>query len=157
MPVLVTGLSGNGEQEKQLYETLVKIISKKHTIKEVEKTASKGSYNMESGVISVRSDLEYFQKIKTILHEYAHAIDFEMHPDGAIRRNIRELIAESTAFVVAERLGLDTSRYSVSYIKSWMKDRKEFKDIADTVQKISYQIINEIAGEDITSTPAFLI
>lgn len=153
LPVLVTGLFGNGEQEKQIYKTLVTIISKKHTIKEVEKTASKGSYNLESGVISVRSDLEYYQKIKTVLHEYAHAIDFKMHPDSGIRRNIRELIAESTAFVVAERLGLDTSRYSVSYIKSWMKDRKELKEIADTVQKISYQIINEIAGVGIESNP----
>jgi hypothetical protein len=143
-----------GEQEKYIYETLVTIISKKHIIKEVEKTASKGSYNLESGVISVRSDLEYFQKIKTVLHEYAHSIDFVMHPDSDIKRNIRELIAESTAFVVAEQLGLDTSRYSVSYIRSWMKDRKELKDIADTVQKISYQIINEIAGADLVSKPA---
>jgi antirestriction protein ArdC len=154
LPVMVTGLLGNGEQEKQIYETLVTIISRKHTVNEVERTSSKGSYNLESSVISVRSDLEYFQKIKTLLHEYAHAIDFKMHPDSDIRRNIRELVAESTAFVVAERLGLDTSRYSVSYIKSWMKDRKELKDIADTVQKIAYQIINEIAGADTSSTPA---
>lgn len=135
LPVLVTGLSGNGEQEKHIYESLVVQVSKKHTVKEVERTSPKGSYNLESGVISVRSDLEYYQKIKTLLHEYAHAIDFTMHPDSSIKRNIRELIAESTAFVVAERLGIDTSRYSVSYIKSWINEKKEIKDIADTVQK----------------------
>lgn len=154
LPVLVTGLSGNGEQEKQIYETLVTIISRKHIVNEVERTSSKGSYNLESSVISVRSDLKYFQKIKTLLHEYAHAIDFKMNPESDIRRNIRELVAESTAFIVAERLGLDTSRYSVSYIKSWMKDKKELKDIADTVQKIAYQIIDEIAGAGTLSTPA---
>lgn len=118
LPVLVTGLSGNGEQEKQIYETLVTIISRKHTVNEVERTSSKGSYNLESSVISVRSNLEYFQKIKTLLHEYAHAIDFKMNPESDIRRNIRELVAESTAFIVSERLGLDTSR-----VKQHVKQR----------------------------------
>lgn len=53
--------------------------------------------------------------------------------------------AESCAFVVSARLGLDTSRYSMSYIQSWLKDKDELKLIADTVQKISYRIITELA------------
>lgn len=154
LPVLVTGLSGNGDKEKCIYEKLVVHISKKHTIKEIEGTASKGSYNLETKEIVIRSDLEYVQKIKTLLHEYAHAIDFAFHSEDSIKRNIRELIAESTAFIVAQHLGLDTSRYSVSYLKSWMKDKKELRDIAETVQKISQQIINEVAGEEFTSSSA---
>lgn len=145
IPVLVKGLAGNSEQEKEIYEKLVAFISKKHTVQEVAGTASKGSFNLETKVISVREDLEYLQKVKTILHEYAHLLDFEMHPEKEISRNRRELIAESTAFVVSLRLGLDTSRYSMSYIKSWLKDKEELKIIADTVQKISYRIITELA------------
>ena len=53
--------------------------------------------------------------------------------------------AESVAFVVAMRLGLDTSSYSMSYIKSWLKDADELKIIADTVQKVSALIINNLA------------
>lgn len=154
LPVLVTGLLGNGEQEKCIYEKLVVQISKRHTIKEIQGTASKGSYNLDTKEIMIRSDLEYVQKIKTLLHEYAHAIDFAFHPEESIKRNIRELIAESTAFIVAQHLGLDTSRYSVSYLKSWMKDKKELRDIAETVQKISQQIISEVAEEEFTSSSA---
>lgn len=145
LPVLVTGLAGNSAEEKKIYESLYKIISSKHIVQEVTGTASKGSFNLETKVISVRADMDYIQKVKTILHEYSHLIDFEMNPDESISRNRRELVAESCAFVVSARLGLDTSRYSMSYIQSWLKDKDELRIIADTVQKISYKIITEIA------------
>ena len=95
LPVLVTGLAGNGEQEKEIYERLFTVISKVHCVQEVSGTASKGSFNLETKVISIREDLEYLQKIKTLLHEYAHLLDFQMHPEDDISRNRRELIAES--------------------------------------------------------------
>ena len=153
LPVLVTGLAGNSEQEKEIYERLLNVISKEHCVQEVSGTASKGSFNLETKVISIRDDLEYLQKIKTLLHEYAHLLDFQMHPEDDISRNRRELIAESVAFIVSLRLGLDTSRYSMSYIKSWLKDKEELKIIADSVQKIAYTIIIELAE---SSDSAFL-
>lgn len=145
LPVLVKGLAGNSEQEQEIYEKLKAFISTEHPVQEVTGTASKGSYNLATGVISVRSDVEYLQKIKTLLHEFAHAIDFAMHPEEDISRNRRELIAESVAYVVSMRLGLDTSRYSISYIKSWLKDKEELKIVADTVQKVAAKIINSLA------------
>lgn len=145
LPVLVKGLAGNSEAEKEIYERLRVFISTEHAVMEVTGTASKGSYNLDTGIICVRSDLDYLQKIKTLLHEYAHAIDFKLHPEPDVSRNRRELIAESVAFVVSMRLGLDTSSYSMSYIKSWLKDADELKIIADTVQKVSARIINNLA------------
>lgn len=145
IPVLVKGLAGNSEQEQEIYDRLLAVISNEYTITEVEGTASKGSYNLETQVICIRSDLEYLQKIKTLLHETAHAVDFKLHPEPDVSRNRRELIAESVAFVVSMRLGLDTSSYSMSYIQSWLKDKDELKIIADTVQKVSYKIINMLA------------
>lgn len=121
---------------------------KKFVIQNVTGTASKGSYNLETKVISVRSDLEYLQRIKTLLQETAHAYDFTMNPDDDIPRNRRELIAESAEFVVSMRLGLDTSSYSMGYIQSWLKDKKELKIIADIVQKVSYKIITTLAESE---------
>ena len=148
LPILVKGLSGNTETERDIFIRLMTVISKEFVVQEVTGTSSKGSYNLESKVITVRSDLEYLQRIKTLLHETAHAYDFEMNPDESIPRNRRELIAESVAFVVSLRLGLDTSSYSMSYIQSWLRDKEELKAIADTVQKISYRIINLLAESD---------
>ena len=154
IPVLVRGLSGNSEEERQLYEKLKAVISTEHQVLEVTGTASKGSFNLETGDIRVRSDLEYLQKIKTILHEYGHAVDFKLHPDETIHRNRRELIAESVAYVVASRLGLDTSRYTMGYLKSWMTDKDELKIVADAVQKVSAAIIKKLAE---SSDSAFAI
>ena len=148
LPVLVKGLSGNGDTEKEIYDRLYAVLSKEFVLQEVSGTASKGSFNLESKVISIRSDLEYLQRIKTLLHETAHAYDFEMNPEEDIPRNRRELIAESVAFCVSMRLGLDTSSYSMSYIQSWLKDKTELKTIADTVQKVSYKIINMLAESE---------
>lgn len=152
LPVLVTGLQGSSEQEQAIYEALLKYVSSQYQVEEVTGTASKGSYNIDTKVITVRSDLQYQQKLKSLLHELCHALDFSMNPDMTIPRNKRELVAESGAFVVCLRLGIDTSSYSFSYLKSWLKDPKELGEIADCVQKISSKIINELAeSEDFAS------
>ncbi len=148
IPVLVKGLSGNTNSEKDIYERLLNAVSREFVVNEVVGTASKGSYNLETHVIAIRSDLEYLQRIKTLIHELAHAYHFVIEPDNEMPRNKRELIAESTAFVVSEWLGLDVSSYSFSYIQSWLKDKKELKQIADTVQKIAHKIINMLAESD---------
>ena len=148
LPILVTGLAGNSEQEKAIYEALYSYVSSRYCVQEVNGISAKGSYNIETQVITVRSDLQYQQKLKSLLHELSHAIDFSMNPDMTIPRNKRELIAESCAFVVCLRLGIDTSSYSFSYLKSWLKDPKELGEIADCVQKISSKIINELAESE---------
>ncbi len=104
LPVLVKGLAGNSEAEQRIYESLKAYISTQHEVVEVMGTASKGSYNLQTGVISVRSDVGYLQKVKTILHEYAHAVDFSMHPGQDISRNRRELVALYSAFHNANHL-----------------------------------------------------
>ena len=148
VPVLVKGLTDNTETEKEIYEKLLEAVSKEFVVNEVTGTASKGSYNIETNVISIRSDMGYLQRIKTLLHELAHAYHFVIEPDNDMPRNKRELIAESTAFIVSEWIGLDVSSYSFSYIQSWLKDKKELKQIADTVQKIAHKIINMLAESD---------
>lgn len=145
LPVLVTGLAGDSEQEQAIYEALLKYVSNQYQVEEVTGISAKGSYNIETQVITVRSDLQYQQKLKSLLHEFSHAIDFSLHPDMTIARNKRELIAESCVFVVCLRLGIDTSSYSFLYLKSWLQDPKELGEIADAVQKISSRIINELA------------
>lgn len=131
---------------RSIYEGLLTYVSSKYCVQEVAGISAKGSYNIETQVITVRSDLGYRQKIKSLLHEFSHAMDFSMHPDDSIPRNKRELIAESCAFVVCLRLGIDTSSYSFSYLKSWLKDPEDLGEIADCVRKISSKIINELVG-----------
>ena len=53
--------------------------------------------------------------MKTLAHELAHAVLHETVED----RSVAELEAESTAFVVCQRLGIDTAEYSFGYVATW--------------------------------------
>lgn len=145
LPVLVKGLVRNSDRERDIYEKLRDVISQEHLVLEVTGMASKGAYNIETGIISINTDYDYLQRIKTLLHEYTHAVDFTMNPGEDIKENIRELTAESVAFVVMQYMRFDTSAYSIGYIKSWMKDAEELKTVAATIQKIVSRIIDKLS------------
>lgn len=145
LPVLVRGLSGNGDDEKALYEKVLAVVSKEYPVKEVHKTASKGSYNLETKQICVRSDMEYLQRLKSLCHEYSHAIHFMIRPEDDLSRAGRELVAEASAFVVCNRLGVDTADYSISYLKSWMSENGDLKKVMDDIQKVAYIILTKLA------------
>jgi hypothetical protein len=55
------------------------------------------------------------QRVKTLVHELAHAF---LHPTVA-DRGLAELEAESIAFVVCRSLGMDTGEYSFGYVAIW--------------------------------------
>ncbi|EGT3953424.1 ImmA/IrrE family metallo-endopeptidase [Clostridioides difficile] len=81
------------------------------------------------------------QNVKTLLHELAHA---KLH-GGKKHENYtteeREFQAEMVAYTTCTYLGIDTSEYSLSYIKHWTKDtdirhKKELlKEVSDTVKE----------------------
>jgi antirestriction protein ArdC len=55
------------------------------------------------------------QRMKTLAHELAHAMLHEQFSD----RKLAELEAESTAYVVCQSLGIETSDYSFGYVATW--------------------------------------
>ena len=143
IPTLISGLKGNSEEEATAYEQMKAYIGQKHHIEEIEGTASKGSFNLVNGDICIRKDLDALQKIKTLVHEYAHSIDHSINPSKDIPISHRELVAESTAFVVSAALGFDTSDYSFGYLNSWSHSKDDMKKVADTIQKVACKIIDE--------------
>ena len=55
------------------------------------------------------------QRVKTLAHEIAHALLHEKFDSRALA----ELEAESTAYVVCQALGFDSSDYSFGYVATW--------------------------------------
>jgi antirestriction protein ArdC len=53
--------------------------------------------------------------VKTLAHEIAHALLHEQFDSRALA----ELEAESTAYVVCQALGIDSSDYSFGYVATW--------------------------------------
>jgi len=59
--------------------------------------------------------------VKTLAHEIGHAL---LHDPGLatnkdLSRELKELEAESTAYVICRALAMDTSDYSFGYVVGW--------------------------------------
>ena len=92
------------------------------------------------------------QTIKTLLHEIAHSLlhNPEEMEERKVRRDTKEVEAESTAFIVATLLGLDTSDYSFEYIAGWNgKDNLKalsaaMKQVQDTANQMYENILQQL-------------
>ena len=112
-----------------------------------------GYYHFSDKYIAVRNDIAPKQQLKTILHEWAHC---RLHdPDtGSEREEMpdqrkREVEAESIAYVVCQKLGIDTSDYSFGYIAGWSegKDCRELQASLQLIQTNARAMIREIEQE----------
>ncbi len=112
-----------------------------------------GSFAPKEKVIRIDPDAKGANAVHTLLHEWAHAQDFDMHPDEAGKKplpyGLREFVAESASFIVGARLGFDgqTERaHSLDYILSYERDKGDFKKVAEQVQKVATRCIDELAA-----------
>lgn len=113
---------------------------------------SKGYYSPATDKIVIKSGMSDAQTLKTVFHEAAHKLLHD--PKGEIvtvksPRNEKEVQAESVAFMVAEKFGLDTSEYSFPYIASWSegKQLEQLKNVLQEIQSAAKQISNAIDSE----------
>ncbi len=103
--------------------------------------------------IVLAADRDPDQQFKTLLHEWSHSVgvpDAEAARDR--HRGQEEIVAETTAYVLAQRLGLDTSAYSTGYVASWAEgDPKKVlataQDVAGRV-KVLHAALEQAATRD---------
>lgn len=111
--------------------------------------AANGYFDPTEKVIAVKDSLSDIHRLKTLIHEIAHA---KLHDktveiyDHAKDRQTMEVEAESIAYVVSQNFGIDTSEYSFGYIAAWSsgRDMKELKASLETIQKSASEMIEEL-------------
>jgi len=100
-----------------------------------------GYYHQEEKRIAIKSGLSESQTLKTAIHEVTHARlhDRDRMKAHQVTKNDheREVEAESVAFVVCKRFGLDTGDYSFPYISSWSSEKSlsELRRSMDQIRK----------------------
>ncbi len=92
----------------------------------MQEAGVRGCFNRTTGEILLQENMSQAQTVKTLIHEIAHAWYHTEPPvpgAGERERSLREVQAESMAFVIASHYGLDTGEYSFPYIALWSGDK----------------------------------
>lgn len=138
------------------YENLfraLKTVSPIPVIEEELEEDTESIYKQEDQVIAYQPGMSEAHTIEVVVHEIAHA---KMHAlpvkDGKITGNheinkkMREVQAESVAYVVCQHFGIDTSSSSLGYIASWSKEKelKELKESLAAIRSTAAELIDGI-------------
>lgn len=113
---------------------------------------AKGFFSPVESRIAILEDMSEIQTVKTAIHEIAHAKlhavkpDEKAAPEDKKDRHTKEVEAESVAYTVCQRYGIETSDYSFGYIAGWSsgKETKELKSSLDTIRKTAAEMIEGI-------------
>jgi hypothetical protein len=86
------------------------------------------------------------QQVKSLAHEIGHAL---LHDHAELSRGTKELEAESTAYVVCQSLGLDTSDYSFGYVAGWQngdagQTREQIKASGQRISGAARKILDDL-------------
>ena len=149
LPQLINELKGDVDIYNDLM-TAIKEVSPFPIVFEVIQDGAKGYCNPAAQKIAINIGMSEMQNIKTAIHEVTHA---DLHtPTLNIALNkkttmdVREIEAESTAFVVCSHYGINTSNYTFPYLASWSssKEVKELQSSLETIQKQAGELIEKI-------------
>ena len=82
-----------------------------------------GYCDLSSKQIAVRPDVAPAQAVKTLIHEFGHAL---LHSEELpSSKEAAEVEVESVAFIVCDALGLDSGEYSFPYVTRWAEGSNE--------------------------------
>ena len=113
---------------------------------------AKGFFSPVESRIAIQEGMSEIQTVKTAIHEIAHAKlhavkpDEKAAPEDKKDRHTKEVEAESVAYTVCQRYGIETSDYSFGYIAGWSsgKETKELKSSLETIRKTAAEMIESI-------------
>ena len=144
----VNELTGDVKGYKKLFRALTSICPVRMQFEDITGGA-KGYYNDAEQCIAIKEGMSQVQTIKTMIHEMAHQklhAKEALDPDHPIDRRTKEVEAESIAYTVCSRYGLDTSDYSFGYVAGWSsgRDTKELKASLERIRTAADEMITGI-------------
>lgn len=119
------------------------------------KTGANGYYHLVDKRIALKAGNPEAQTIKTLIHEISHAILAD-HQEK-IASPIREVEAESTAYIVCKYFGLDTAEYSFPYIVGWSDSELEAVEQSLEIIKNTSRDLIEAIEKALKSDPGIVI
>jgi hypothetical protein len=113
-----------GEAPKGLGESVLALVrSRGYRVETVpsagELAGANGVTNWNSRTVIIRNDMDAAAIVKTLVHEAAHVLLHENPPGQSLPRTLKEVEAESVAYLVSSTHDMATDDYSFPYIATW--------------------------------------
>ena len=149
--IIVDELKGTVENYEAFFDALKQESPVPISFEDIPGCA-KGFFSPVESRIAIQEGMSEIQTVKTAIHEIAHAKLHAVKPDEKTApeekkdRHTKEVEAESVAYTVCQRYGIETSDYSFGYIAGWSsgKETKELKSSLDTIRKTAAEMIEGI-------------
>ena len=149
--IAVDELTGSVENYAAFFEALKQESPVPISFEDIPGGA-KGYFSHAENRIAIQEGMSEIQTVKTAIHEIAHAKLHAINPDEKVApeerkdRHTTEVEAESVAYTVCQRYGIETSDYSFGYIAGWSsdKDTKELKGSLETIRSTAAEMIESI-------------
>lgn len=149
--IIVDELKGTVENYEAFFDALRQESPVPISFEDISGGA-KGFFSPVESRIAIQEGMSEIQTVKTAIHEIAHAKlhafkpDEKATPEDKKDRHTKEVEAESVAYTVCQRYGIETSDYSFGYIAGWSsgKETKELKSSLDTIRKTAAEMIEGI-------------
>ena len=97
--------------------------------------------------IKIKVDNSPAHRVKTLAHELSHAL---LHENES-NRQLAELEAESSAYMICQALGIDSGDYSFGYVTIWAGDPTQavikIRTSAERIQRTASVILRDISSE----------
>jgi hypothetical protein len=116
-----------GEAPPGLGHAVLEMIEGRgYSVDTVESAAAIGGANGRTDwgarSVVVCADMDDAAMVKTLIHEAAHVLLHEQPPGRYVTRQVKEVEAESVAYVVSVAHGMSTDQYSFPYVAAWAGD-----------------------------------
>ena len=159
LPELAKKLTGDAAQYESMVAAL-RSISPYPISMESFPGGAYGCCNFVERRSLVQPDMSQIQTIKTMIHEVSHA---KLHAPEKTeelpqhkQRFVREMEAESVAYVVCRHFGIDTSDYSFGYVAGWSRGRElsQLRESLDLIRNTAAELIDGISPPRELTPPA---
>lgn len=141
LPTLCKPLTADVEDFNTIRDTIERFAKYPVSYEIIDDDDLYGWFDKRNKKIVIKAGASEAQTIKTLVHEIAHSI---LHDDAfcTIPREIREVQAESVAYIVCKTLGIETDDYSFEYVASWsLQEPKALNDQLDIVRRTADAIL----------------
>ena len=148
VPVLLTGQAPPG-----LWDSLAVLVAEQgFRLERGDCSGANGITMYDERVVRVRADVDDAQAVKSLAHELGHVL---LTPDGMDGgcRGLREVEAESVAYMVTSAHGLDSGQYTFRYVTGWATQAADDSSPEDVVRATG-QRVTEVADRILVHTQA---